>query len=138
MSTPEEALRFTFPEAHQYWITTACRDTLTLTLAVLLLISTFPGNTMSVDDTTQLVMTGTVLGTSLAVSLGYWTRINKLTPRLTQRFTIELMLRTGHPTVLNDINPTHRKQLISTLDQNGITHYWTMRRKRDTFTVTPA
>lgn len=138
MSTPEEALRFTFPEAHQYWVITAYRDAFTLALAAFLLISTMPGSNTPANDTSQLLMTGTVLGTSVVVSLAYWSRINKLTPRLNQRFTIELMLRTGHPTVNDTADVTRGKHTITTLDQDGNPHYWTVQRKRGTFTVTPA
>jgi hypothetical protein len=139
MSTHNEPLSFTFPEARQYWIISIYRDTLTLGLWGLLFLATTPGNTMPADDTTQLIMTGTVLGTSLAVSLAYWSRINKLTPRINQRFAIELMLRTGHPTINEPAaDVTHGKHTINIIDQNGHTHYWSTRRKRGTFIVTPA
>jgi hypothetical protein len=138
MSTHNEPLSFTFPEARQYWIISIYRDTLTLGLWGFLFLATTPGNHSPDQEAWQLTATLAVLGLSLGASLAYWSRINKLTPRINQRFAIELMLRTGHPTINETADVTQGKHTINTIDQNGNTHYWSTRRKRGTFIVTPA
>jgi hypothetical protein len=96
------------------------------------------GTRQGLGDGPFLVVVLVFGGLQLALSLAYWRRQNKLIPRINQRFAVEFMLRTGKPTFPEDIDILQVKQTVAARDEDGEAQLWTVKRRRDVFTIAPA
>lgn len=77
-------------------------------------------------------------GLQLALTLAYWNRENKLIPRINERLAVEFMLRTGTPTLPEDLDILQVKQTVTARDEAGTVHRWIVKRRRDVFTLASA
>jgi hypothetical protein len=131
-----EAMKFTFPEIHAYWLMGLWQN---LALLALWLMLTFGVLTMG-----QVRREGwfaaaliTVYGLGLIVSMAGSSRQKRLTPVINERFAVEFMLRTGYPPYPENIDVLQVKRTVAVRDQEGVVHLWSVKRKRDVFTIQP-
>ena len=82
------------------------RRTLLSAALWLMLILVTIATKLGLGDGPYLVAVLAFGGLQLALSLSFWTRQNKLMPRIKQRFTVEIMLRTGSPTAPEGLDPS--------------------------------
>lgn len=134
----KEVISFTFPDIHDYWVMVVFRNLLSVAGWLSVLLVEY-GHRWAEDGEQLLLGTYLVVGAlSLAASLTYWSHQNKLIPRINQRFVIEFMLRTGCPVIAEDIDVLEIKRTLAARDQEGNTCLWSVKRRRDVFTVAPA
>lgn len=134
----KEVISFTFPDIHDYWVLLVRRNLVSLAVSLSLFLGDLANRRAEIGEQWLL---GTYLlcgAISLAASLAYWSRQNKLIPRINQRFIIEFMLRTGCPVIAEDIDVLEIKRTLAARDQDGTMCLWSVKRRRDVFTVKPA
>lgn len=133
----KESISFTFPEIQEFWDRLVRRTLISSALWLILCLATI-ATRQGLGDGPYLVAFLAFCGLQLALSLAYWTRQNKLIPRINQRFAVEFMLRTGTPTFPEDLDILRIKQTVAARDEDGEAHLWTVKRRRDVFTIAPA
>lgn len=134
----KEVISFTFPDIHDFWVMLVSRNLISVAVALSTFLVEFAHRRAEVGEQWLLgayLLFGAV---SLAASLVYWSHQNKLIPRINQRFAIEFMLRTGCPIIAGDIDVLEVKRTLAARDQDGNTCLWSVKRRRDVFTVAPA
>ncbi|MBB6406165.1 hypothetical protein [Arthrobacter sp. AZCC_0090] len=133
----KESISFTFPDIQEFWGRLVRRNVLSSALSLMICLATI-ATRFGLEDGPYLAIFLAYCGIQLALSLAYWTRQNKLIPRIVQRFAVEFMLRTGIPTLPGDVDVLRTKQTVFARDEDGEPHLWTVRRRRDVFTIAPA
>lgn len=136
--TGAEHISFTFPEIREFWDLFVRRQLISAALWLMLILVTIANKRREVGDDWLVAAYLVFAGVSLAASLTYWSHRNKLTPRLNQRFAIEFMLRTGNPLFTEDIDILLVKRTVAARDEDGNIRLWSVKRKRDVFTIAPA
>ncbi|WP_427175227.1 hypothetical protein [Arthrobacter sp. 92] len=131
-----EAISFTFPEIQEFQDRLVRRTLLSLSCWLMLILATI-GTKLGLGDGPYLLAVLVFGGCQLALSLAYWSRQNKLTPRLSQRFAVEFMLRTGNPAAPEGLDILKVKQTVAARDEHGQPRLWTIKRRGEVFTVVP-
>lgn len=134
----KESISFTFPEIHEHWLMLQRRSMISMALWLMIILATIANRRAEIGDDWLLTAYIVFCGVSLPASLMYWSRQNKLSPRINRRFAIEFMLRTGYPSFPEDLDILQVKRTVAARDEEGNSHLWSVKLKGDVFTVAPA
>jgi len=126
---------FTFPEMHSYWRDTARYRAFTVVLTVVMPAYFLVSGHRSTENVWVLPACWAVAGIS---ALGYYSGVNKMREAINQKFAIQFMFRTGYPPYPEDIDVLEVKKTIAVRKDDGDVQLWRVKRKRDTFIISPA
>ncbi|WP_458111278.1 hypothetical protein M1D88_13105 [Arthrobacter sp. R1-13] len=133
----KQSISFTFPEIQEFWDRAVRRTLISSALWLMLLLATI-GTRQGMGEGPYLVVFLVFGGLQLALSLSYWSRENKMLPRLNERLAVEFMLRTGTPTAPEDLDILQARQTVTARDETGAAQRWILKRQRDVFTLAAA
>lgn len=137
-----EAMSFSFPAIHTYWLIGVWQNVI---LVGFWLMSTFGvlniGQSRIWDGgfAAPLVTAFITLGgLNVLLSIFGGSEQRKLIPAINERFAVEFMLRTGYPPYPEDIEVLQVQDTVAVRNEKGAIQLWSVRRRRDVFTIKPA
>ena len=125
---------FTFPEMQSYWRDTTRYRAFSAVLTVAPAYFLASGH-RSTGNVWVLLACWAVAGIS---ALAYYSRVNKMREAINQKFAIQFMFRTGYPPYPEDIDVLKVKNTVAVRTEDGDVQRWRVKRKRDTFIISPA
>lgn len=132
-------MNFTFPAIRTYWLIGVWQNLILVGVWLMPIFgSLIIGPSPIWDGASAVPLMIIFYGLSLLLSVFGGVEQKKLIPAINERFAVEFMLRTGYPPSPEDIDFLQVKDTVAGRDEEGRVHVWSVRRKRDVFTIEPA